>query len=256
MTKNNLLTEWTPLKYLEKNNQEGYAIVVLNRPIQIQTFGKLWNNAKIRHCVDGGLNRFLEYKETKCTNQILKPPDLISGDFDSTSDKSMEYAKSKNCEIVHTPDQNETDFTKALRVLSPKLEQTQTKSILVICETSGRLDQIMANINTIFKSKSILQISTETLLLSSSSLSILLSPGLHKIHIPSEIVVGKYWCGLIPFSKSIISTKGLKWNLNKTCCEFGGMVSTSNTYEDDTDCVEVQTDNYVLFTMGIATSKD
>lgn len=200
-------------------------------------------------CVDGGLNRFIEYKEN-CT-ELLKPPYLISGDFDSWTLKSMEYAKSEKCKIVPTPDQNETDFTKALRTLALELEQTMTNSVLVICETSGRLDQIMANINTLFKSKNFLRSSCEVMLLSSNSLSFVLTPGTHFIYISRKIITSKNWCGLIPFTKSIVSTKGLKWNLNESCLEFGAMVSTSNTYSNDVDFVEVKTDNSLLWTMGI-----
>lgn len=168
----------------------------------------------------------------------------------------MEYAKSENCKIVPTPDQNETDFTKAMRAIAPELEKTMTNSILVICETSGRLDQIMANINTLFKSKNILKSSCEVMLFSSNSLSFLLSPGSHIIHIPHKIVASKYWCGLIPFTKSIVSTEGLKWNLDNSCMEFGSMVSTSNTYRNDTEHVEITTDNSLLWIMGLSAIDD
>lgn len=210
--------------------------------------------ATIRHCVDGGLNRFIEYKE-KCSG-VLKPPHLISGDFDSCSLSSMEYAKVENCKIVPTPNQNETDFTKALRALAPELDKNMTNSVLVVCETSGRLDQIMANINTLFKSRSILKSSCDVMLLSSNSMSFLLSPGSHIIHIPRKIVTAKHWCGLIPFTKSLVSTKGLKWNLNNSCMEFGTMVSTSNTYKDGTEWVEVMTDNSLLWIMGLGAIDD
>lgn len=270
MFTNDQITEWYPIKYLQEESQkfkdENYAIVVLNRPINVAKFPELWNKgeiysihfilfktlssaATIRQCVDGGLNRFIEYKE-KCT-ELLKPPYLISGDFDSCSLKSMEYAKSEKCKIVETPDQNETDFTKALHALAPELEQMEINSVLVVCDSSGRLDQIMANINTLFKSRSFFKGSCEVMLLSSNSLSFLLLPGSHAIHIPRKIVSSKNWCGLIPFTKSIVSTKGLKWNLNNTCMEFGGMVSTSNTYRNDAEYVQVTTNNSLIWSMGI-----
>lgn len=201
------------------------------------------------------MNRYIEYKEQNKAQEILKP-DLISGDFDSCSHKAMEYAKAENCKIVTTPDQNETDFTKALRALVPELERTMTKCVLVICETSGRLDQIMANINTLFKSRNILSSDCEIMLLSSNSLSFLLAPGSHIIHIPQNIVASKYWCGLIPFTKTLVTTKGLKWNLDNSIMEFGQMVSTSNTYKTETKVVEVICDNSLLWTMGISEHDD
>lgn len=66
----------------------------------------------------------------------------------------------------------------------------------------------------------------------------------------------KSWCGLLPFGYPVncISTTGLKWNLNNTTMQFGGLISTSNTYED---CeVTVNTDTSVIWTMGIDSLKE
>lgn len=125
----------------------------------------------------------------------------------------MEYAKSiTHCSIVSTFDQNETDFTKAIRTIQPYLSQKNITNLLVICETSGRIDQIMANINTLFKSKHILE-NIEIMMLSSNSISWLLYPGKQLIHIPKFIVNEKLWCGLIPFKRTKVTTNGLKWDL-------------------------------------------
>ncbi|XP_063705706.1 thiamin pyrophosphokinase 1 [Culicoides brevitarsis] len=240
--------EWYPQKYLTNDDSENYAIMILNRPISLSFFTKLWNDATIRFCVDGGLDQFLSYKKS-CTH-LLKNPYIITGDFDSCSSESMEFAKLKKCKIIQTPDQNETDFTKALRTLETEIQNTKTNFILVICETSGRLDQIMANVNTLFKAMNFMK--TEIVLLSSNSLSFLLAPGFHTIHIPQFIVKAQYWCALVPFKRSVVRTKGLKWNLTDTVMEFGGMVSTSNTYEKDTKTVEVTTDSALLWIMGLS----
>lgn len=51
MFENDQITEWHLIKYLqdtnEQNNDENYAIVVLNRPINVITFPELWNNGKM-----------------------------------------------------------------------------------------------------------------------------------------------------------------------------------------------------------------
>lgn len=48
MCENGQITKWCTTKYLqEKVDDENYAIVVLNRPISIATFPKLWNKGKI-----------------------------------------------------------------------------------------------------------------------------------------------------------------------------------------------------------------
>jgi len=239
-------THWWPEKYLQ-NSSEKYAIIVLNRPISNSKFESLWNAATLRCCVDGGMNRLLDFM---ATNQCdLKPPEIFSGDFDSCLPESMEYARTVNCQIIETPDQNETDFTKALRSISLPLKERDIDSVVVVCETSGRLDQIMANINTLFKSRKILS-DTHVCLFSSNSLTWLLHPGTHVIHIPQ--LSNKKWCGLVPFCKTQVSTQGLKWNLCNSYLEFGGMVSTSNTYAEDAKDVHVSTENTILWTMGIA----
>lgn len=48
MCEHDQITKWCTTKYLqEKNDDENYAIIVLNRPINIATFSKLWNKGKI-----------------------------------------------------------------------------------------------------------------------------------------------------------------------------------------------------------------
>jgi thiamine pyrophosphokinase len=44
-----------------------------------------------------------------------KIPDLITGDLDSVNPKSVENLAKLGAKVVRTPDQNETDFTKALK---------------------------------------------------------------------------------------------------------------------------------------------
>ncbi len=67
--------------------------------------------------------------------------------------------------------------------------------------------------------------------ISESSVFKLLSIGMHNIYL-SEIFSGK-GIGLIPLSESIISSKGLKWNLDKTPSKVGGdLISTSNQIDD------------------------
>lgn len=50
----------------------------------------------------------------------VKYPDIASGDFDSIKDESMSRLKDSEqskCKVILTEDQDETDFTKGLRVL-------------------------------------------------------------------------------------------------------------------------------------------
>lgn len=85
----------------------------------------------------------------------------------------------------------------------------------VVAEVNGRFDQIMANIATLFKRKSIMpdaqiyQVATE-------SITWLLEPGSHVIKVPSCLRQRKDWCALIPVgSPCQVTTTGLKWNLSE-----------------------------------------
>lgn len=87
--------------------------------------------------------------------------------------------------------------------------------MFVLVDSSGRLDQIIANINTLFRSHEIMS-NVRIFLLSSNSLTWLLNKGEHVIHIPSCLRENEEWCALLPIGSScIVTTTGLKWNLSE-----------------------------------------
>lgn len=53
-----------------------------------------------------------------CVYKDLPLPDFISGDFDSVEPQLLEYYAKRNVKICPTPDQSQTDFTKALVLLN------------------------------------------------------------------------------------------------------------------------------------------
>lgn len=90
----------------------------------------------------------------------------------------------------------------------------KVNDIIVFHDSSGRFDQIMANINTLFtRHDNIFNI----YLLSGCSLTWLLKPGKHSITIPDHLVAKERWCSLIPIGHEAtnVTTRGLKWNLCK-----------------------------------------
>ncbi|XP_053695567.1 thiamin pyrophosphokinase 1 [Sabethes cyaneus] len=250
-------TTWCPADLIDASfGEDGLAVILLNRPILLHKdyFRSVWNNAKVRITVDGGTNRWVDFvREHPNADEELKPPDLVTGDFDSCTDESMSYVTRLNCRIIKTPDQNATDFTKSLKVLQSTGFASEIRRALVLCESSGRLDQIMANINTLFLARTILP-DVSVFLRSSNSLSWLLPSGNHRIEIPSRLVNERIWCSLIPIGqRAVCTTSGLHWNLDNRVSEFGSMVSTSNTYSSEE--VRVRTDSAVLWCMG-TTPKD
>lgn len=70
--------------------------------------------------MDGGANRWLDFLEKYPALVGTENPDLITGDFDSITDRTMTHFKeTSTTEIVHTPSQDYTDFTKSLMELAP-----------------------------------------------------------------------------------------------------------------------------------------
>jgi thiamine pyrophosphokinase len=61
--------------------------------------------ARLKIGVDGGINYL---------NDSHQNPDIISGDFDSVLKEKLEYYRNKGTKIIETPNQNATDFTKAV----------------------------------------------------------------------------------------------------------------------------------------------
>lgn len=266
--------EWWPEKHLISDNiPNDFALIILNRPLKLDPcyFIQLWNKGRswklydfptattklcipafYRITVDGGTDIWLNFKKTYCKQIQVKDVDLICGDFDSISPEAMSMIRSKGgTTVVHTPDQDETDFSKSLIELEAKIKDTHIRTVVVVSQTSGRLDQIMANINTLHRSQKFSS-ANRILLLCENSLSFLLRPGKHSIHIPPSLVAKQDWCALIPFREAtLLRTTGLKWNLKDQMVQFGKQISTSNTYAANTKKVDVRTDQPVLFSMGI-----
>lgn len=74
--------------------------------------------AEIRVLVDGGCNRWIKWL---ASNNIdchcdVSPPTLLTGDMDSIDKELLSRFRSNGTtEVIYTPNQNETDFTKAVR---------------------------------------------------------------------------------------------------------------------------------------------
>lgn len=236
-----------------------YGVIILNSEILLNAnfFCTLWNNADIRVLVDGGADQWL--KVVNNLNNTIVTPHLVTGDFDSIKPESLlSFTKNKLVKVIRTPNQDETDFTKALREFH-KFQKTcdiTVKTIYVITEYSSRLDHIMGNLNTLCKAPKIFQYPLKICLLSSCVSSISLTwyiePKIrHEIPIPQIFREKQSPCGLIPIgSAAYVTTSGLKWNLNNKKIEFGGLVSTSNTY-DGSPMVTIETDSALLWTMSI-----
>lgn len=245
--------EWDPEAVLFRKNGAQSAIVVLNQPLSCQSAAflkKAWRKAPVRICVDGGADRLCTAMGA-CAEEFI--PDYVTGDFDSVSKGTLEYYKSKGCKVVHTPDQDLTDFTKALGVLGDHVRSStpplKVDFVVVMCGSFDRVDHMMSTFNTLFESHRILG-ETPVCLLLENSLTWLLGKGHHNICAPSHLTGS--WCGLIPLGApcTSVTTRGLKWNLDNSEMAFGKLISTSNEF-DGSGAVTVKTNGPLIWTMEL-----
>ncbi|KAK9503888.1 hypothetical protein O3M35_010354 [Rhynocoris fuscipes] len=251
---------WSPLdlKEQDKLDLKNYAVLILNRPISLPTklMESLWNGASIRSTVDGGTTNWFDYVEKHELKLKNKYPDIISGDFDSISPELLKKCEEHGVYVEKTPDQDYTDFEKAIWVIKRRYTK-QLDSIIAIIDNADRLDHTFSNLNTLYRVRQSIfpETNTTAFILSSVSLTWILEPGQHSISIPSYLRDNQVWCGILPFKpvKNHITTTGLKWNLENNSVEFGGLISSSNTY--DSNEVTVNTDAEILWSMGLKTDK-
>ncbi|XP_023246414.1 thiamin pyrophosphokinase 1 isoform X2 [Copidosoma floridanum] len=251
---------WVPQRIFDCPDDHKFALVVLNQSIHLPRDYVLsqWEKAQVTITVDGGTNHWIKYLGDRA-NDVLSGkckkylPTLVTGDMDSISQDLLNKLKSIKAKIIVTPDVMETDFTKSLRELKEYSIKNNIKlnGVHVVAETEGRLDHVIANINTLYKCDKFLN-DLWVIQISSNSLTWLLKVGSHKIIIPKILLEKKVWCALIPFgdSNNRVSTTGLKWNLNNTCMKFGELISTSNTYSGQPE-VTITTNAPLIWIMGI-----
>ncbi|KAK0172890.1 hypothetical protein PV328_006156 [Microctonus aethiopoides] len=215
---NNDKTTWDPMEIFFGSSNHKYAVVVLNQPILLakSLVLPIWRRAKVKICVDGGTNRWMEYLD-KIRDEVYRgncseyTPTFVTGDFDSILPDIIGKLKNISVPTINTPDQNHTDFSKALIQLNVECKQKDIHldAVYVFVETAGRFDHIIGNINTLYQCKK-----------------------------------------FVDNNVKVINVASLKWNLDNSTLAFGGMISTSNTYDGSPE-VTVTTDTEIIWTMGI-----
>ncbi|MFY1047307.1 thiamine diphosphokinase [Chryseobacterium sp. GP-SGM7] len=176
-------------------------------------------------CTDGAFHYL------KKLNFPLNTLDFISGDFDSHSgsDENVYHEK-----FIHTPDQNRTDFHKALEIILEK----GIKNVDVFGGSGGEQDHFLGNLTVAFGFKDQLNIQ-------------FFDEFSEYYFIPKSFSIGGVKhkiVSLYPFPLAErITTKGLKWNLENLNANMTTDMLTRNLAVEDKVSIEYLNGNLLFF---------
>jgi len=202
-------------------------MVILNSPtLKVDLVKRLWNNAELRFCADGGANRLHDSLPEDERSAML--PHSIIGDLDSIRPAVADYYRSRGVCVRCIEDQNENDLDKTvsgiLEVVQEREQAAREWTVVVLGPFGGRMDQELAAIHSSFKWMDTFQrlvlLSDETVAhaLSSGTSSLLLRRGVEGPH-----------CGIYALVEpAVVSSKGLVWNMQDTSLAMGVTCSSSN----------------------------
>ena len=155
-------------------------------------------------------------------------PDFVSGDFDSIE------AIPKTVEVIHTPNQEFTDFDKVLQILSDK----GFKTVHVFGASGKEQDHFLGNLHTALEWKERLD------------LTFFDNHGYYFLADKTSEIKNclDKTVSLIPLPKATgIVTVGLKYALNNETLTFGERIGTRNKAVENNISVTFETGNLFLF---------
>lgn len=181
-------------------------------------------------CTDGAFHYLKQLKFP------LDKLDFISGDFDShkIEEEIIKQAENHQFEIIETPDQNKTDFHKALEIILEK----GFENIDVYGGSGGEQDHFLGNLSVAFafKDKVNLQFFDEY-----SSY----------YFIPKDFSISGVkdkMISLMPFPiAKNIETKGLKWPLHQEDLILGERIGTRNVAENQEVSIKYKEGELLIF---------
>lgn len=153
-------------------------------------------------------------------------PHRIRGDLDSLRPDVRSWYESKEVVVEHDKDQNSTDLMKCLDwVAAIEKEQRMPLDVVILGGLSGRLDHTVHTMSLLHKLRTT---RPRIFVVSGESVGWVLDKGYHQIDLDLRYVGPT--CGLLPVgvASSVLTTTGLKWNLDNTESSFDGLVSSSN----------------------------
>ena len=231
-------TDWYPCGLLNGKPKTPYAIIVLNQPINKTALDIVIDSALLLLCADGGANRLFEYDETAKNGFKHRLPNAIIGDIDSLSKPVGDHYQAHGVRVINDPDQYSTDFTKCLKwIRAWSREQDNSEDagmdVVVLGGLGGRVDQGFSQIHHLYMAVNDVELLKGRIyLLSEQSLTFVLANGENHIHLEPGFFAENI--GIIPvLGRTLITTRGLEWDVEDWPTEFGGQVSTSNHIRSD-----------------------
>ncbi|CAE6423991.1 hypothetical protein ACGC1H_002638 [Rhizoctonia solani] len=201
------------------------ALIVLNQPFALATFTKLWLKCQWKIFADGGSNRV--YDAFDPDERLRYLPDYIRGDMDSTRPEVRAWYTEQGVPIEQVEDQDSTDLMKCIAWVD-EVEKTQSikLDVVILGGLSGRLDHTVHTLSVLHKLRNT---RPRIFVISGESVGWVLNRGHHQIELNLQFVGPT--CGLLPVgvASSVLTTTGLKWNLDAAESSFDGLVSTSNS---------------------------
>jgi thiamine pyrophosphokinase len=182
------------------------SILCLNGDLPHQDFFKL--NLPII-AADGAINRLTEMQ--------IKPS-IVIGDLDSAEPELLELNQ-----ILHLPSQESSDYQKCLQYLSDQ----KLLPAIVTGINGGHLDHILNNINIFLDTDSLLYAPPVTGFCVRAN---------HHINVTTQHDTK---ISLIGIPHAIVSTSGLKWELNTQTLTFPGKNSCFNRTQHDSIQIHV-----------------
>lgn len=249
------------------------VLIILNTPMEKLPIHQLWSCTGVRICADGGANR-LYYRFSNDQERDRYIPDFIVGDFDSLREEVRQYYLQKGTVVLPQYSQYSTDFMKAIKIallahssgkealyksmneedgleqLLEKYEQAEPFTAYVAGGVSGRFDQTFHSINQLYyclaKHPDI-----RIFFVSDSDLIFLVPAGTTYVKFASKKLFNQHdpvpKMGILPYGKRVVlSTYGLKYDVENWVSEVGANVSTSNGVSGTTGFVIESSDDVVV----------
>lgn len=232
------------------------ALIILNQQITIPRaeMVQLWGSYGLKLCADGGANRLYDFFEDNERENFI--PDFIVGDLDSLKDSVKQWYQCRGVRVIKQTTQYATDMHKCLDLIElyydardrgeeldldqvdehdgliqrhSLLQKHHETQVLMLGAIDGRFDHTIQSISTLIR-----KIESNPLLrmfyLTHTDLIFVLPRGTNYVEYANTHFHG-YNCGLLPLAgQTVLTTRGLKWDVTEWPSSLKGNVSSSNRF--------------------------